>query len=512
MIKSLRWRLQLWYTALLLAIVGGFGSILYLQTRASKMQEIDTQLEAAVLYLEAKTGGLPPWELENRPPPPFPPMEKKGPKGGGLPFESKDKKGFKGGGPFPKLDPKERKDFKGPPPYDREQKLAELKLPRELDVPAVSPDGERAYFVIWRHDRTILKSLPLPEGLTSPPFNDSPPPQPRFEERGDFREVSLGGPRGTRIVVGRNIARERADLHAFAWQLTGVGALVLIIGLAGGFALASRIFRPIARMSAAASAISATNLSTRIDTKDVDVELAGLAKVLNAMFDRLEAAFERQQHFTADASHELRTPLAILRANAELALSQSRSAEEYRATIEACLRSGQRMSDLVQGLLTLARADAGNPGLKLEPVQFNEIVAECVNAVKPLAEQKKITLTADVSPATVRGDADSLAHLVDNLLSNAIGHNQAGGKVHVKLANGAVLTVADTGPGIAVKDRPHIFERFFRADKARARASGGTGLGLAICKAIVEAHDGTIDFECGDKGGTTFRVRLPLAV
>ena len=116
-------------------------------------------------------------------------------------------------------------------------------------------------------------------------------------------------------------------------------------------------------MSAAAEAISATNLSTRIETADVDVELAGLSHVLNAMFDRLEAAFERQQQFTADASHELRTPLAILRTNAELALSQARTAEEYRQTIEACLRAADRMSALVQGLLTLARADAGNPGL-----------------------------------------------------------------------------------------------------------------------------------------------------
>src|SRR5262249_25920406 len=185
--------------------------------------------------------------------------------------------------------------------------------------------------------------------------------------------------------------------------------------------------------------------------------------------------------------------LAILRANAELALSQARSPEEYRQTIDACLRAAHRMSALVQGLLTLARADAGNPGVQFQPVRLDEVAAECVALLTPLAAEKKITLTADLAPVTIRGDADSLAQMVNNLVSNAIQPNPPGGKVHVRpegrpsAANGtehggdtAVLTVTDTGPGIAEKGRPRIFERFFRVDKARSRASGGTGLGLAI--------------------------------
>jgi two-component system OmpR family sensor kinase len=457
MIKSLRWRLQIWYTGLLLIVVGGFGSILYYQMRASKLQEIDGQLEAAALVLDATVRNFPPYELDSKDPPPPMPKEK-GPKFG--------------------------------PPFE--------------------PKKKRAYFVIWRGDRSILKATAVPSGVPAAPVDDgSQSSRPTIKERGEYREVWMRGPRETRIVVGRIVAKEWADLHAFAWQLAGIGAAVLVVGLAGGFWLSARIFRPIAAMSAAASAISATNLSTRIETANVDVELAGLAQVLNAMFDRLEGAFERQQQFTADASHELRTPLAILRANAELALSQSRSPQEYRHTIETCLRAANRMSALVQGLLTLARSDAGALVMQFQSVRLDELIAECLTLFKPLADEKKITLTADLAPATVNGDPDSLVQLISNLLSNAIQHNHVGGKVHVGLTSAAVLTVTDTGPGIPEKDRPRIFERFFRVDKARARTSGGTGLGLAICQAIVTAHGGTIDFECAEQSGTTFRVTFP---
>jgi two-component system, OmpR family, sensor kinase len=491
MIKSLRWRLQLWYAALLLTVVGGYGSILYYQTCASKLQEIDSQLEAAALYLDATLRGIPPNELDGKEPRWF--KDKKGPPPP-RDFDAKD---------APR--PREKK----PPPKTRERWLADVALPRELD--GAGAEDERPYFAVWRADGTIIKAAPLPDGAPLAPGANSLFSRPRVTQRGDYREARMRGPHDTRILVGRPVAREWEALYAFGWQLAAIGVGVLIVGLAGGFWLAARIFRPITAMSAAASAISATNLSTRIETANIDVELAGLARVLNAMFDRLEAAFARQQQFTADASHELRTPLAILRANAELALSQSRSAEEYRSTIETCLRAANRMSGLVQGLLTLARSDAGNPRMRFEPVPLDEVVADCLTLFKPLADEKKIAVTADMSAVIVPGDPDALAQLVGNLLSNAIQHNHAGGTIHVRLAVSAeaVLTVADTGPGIPEKDQPRIFERFYRVDKARARASGGSGLGLAICKAIALAHGGSIDFDSTVDTGTTFRVRLP---
>jgi heavy metal sensor kinase len=307
---------------------------------------------------------------------------------------------------------------------------------------------------------------------------------------------------------------EQEQLRAFAWQLAGAGALVLAVGLAGGWVVSGRILRPVAAISGAASAISATNLSRRIDTAAVDHELAGLAAVLNATFDRLEAAFERQSRFTADASHELRTPLAVLRSQAELALSRPRSEPEYREALETCLRAAGRMAGLVDGLLTLARADAGKLDLRRQPVDLARVVEEGVSLVGPLAAAKSVSVSTRLAPAEVTGDPERLGQVVTNLLGNAVQYNRSGGQVLVGLRVGsgrAVLSVCDTGVGIPEADRPHVFERFYRADRARSRASGGSGLGLAICKSIVEAHGGVIDFETEPGRGSTFFVRLPCA-
>ncbi len=171
------------------------------------------------------------------------------------------------------------------------------------------------------------------------------------------------------------------------------------------------------------------------------------------------------------------------------------------------------MSALVEGLLTLARADAGKLELLRQPVDLRQVVEEGVALFRPLAEGKDVRLTANLAPAAVVGDGVRLAQVVTNLLSNAIHYNRAGGEVGVRLtveAGEALLAVSDTGCGIPEEDRPHLFERFYRVDKARSRASGGNGLGLAICKSVVEGHGGTIGFTTHAGRGSTFTVRLPV--
>ena len=244
----------------------------------------------------------------------------------------------------------------------------------------------------------------------------------------------------------------------------------------------------------------------------VDRELEELAEVLNETFARLEAAFERQTRFTADASHELRTPLAVVRGQAELALSRPRGPEEYRAALGSCLRASERMAALVDGLLVLARADAGKLDVGHTPVDFQQVVEETIDLLRPLAETKRLRLETDLHPAIVLGDSSRLTQVVTNLVSNAIQYNRPDGSVRVGLSaeDGRVeLTIEDTGAGIASEDCPHLFERFYRVDKARSRARGGYGLGLAICKSVVEAHGGTIGFRTELGRGSVFWVRLP---
>jgi heavy metal sensor kinase len=241
--------------------------------------------------------------------------------------------------------------------------------------------------------------------------------------------------------------------------------------------------------------------------------LADLARILNATFARLETAFEQQTRFTADASHELRTPLAIIRTQVEYALARARTPEQYRETMQTCLRASSRMTHLIEELLALARADAGKLDLQQQPVDLQALVEESVALFEPLADINQIHFQCDLQPAEVTGDATRLGQVITNLLSNAIKYNRPGGSVTVTLTRDpqhVVLTVADTGIGIPEEDVPHIFERFYRVDKARSRTSGGNGLGLAICRSIIEAHGGTIRLTTQLNKGSTFWVHLSV--
>jgi len=529
MIKSIRGRLQAWYALVLLTVVGTFAGVLFVQVRQARFQDIDRQLQAGVMYLDVNLRRFPVSELDpsrTDPGPPLrdkndgpPPRDKhfdKGPKNG-PPLDKRD--GFDKGGPDRKR-PDDKDWHPGPPPppkgKSREQLLAELVLPKEIAAPdddEIASADARHYFAVWRADGTLLKaSHPPPEGSFSErglaAFSD----RPRLADHGDQREAVMIGPEGSRILVGRPIARELAEVNAYAWQVAGAGVIVLGIGLLGGWLISGRIVRPIAMISATASAISANNLSGRIDTENVDSELAKLAAVLNDMFERLQSEFERQARFTADASHELRTPLAVIHSHAQLALSRARTAEEYRATIENCLLASTRMVSLVDGLMTLARADADKLQLSRKPVELGQLIADNIAMLEPVAETKKVTITADLAPVTIQGDGQRLAQVITNLLTNAIRYNRTTGQVFVKLRaedKDAVIEVSDTGCGIPDENQEQIFERFFRVDKARNRQSGGHGLGLAICKSIIAAHGGTVGFKSRWNEGTTFWVRLP---
>jgi signal transduction histidine kinase len=260
--------------------------------------------------------------------------------------------------------------------------------------------------------------------------------------------------------------------------------------------------------------IQATDLSRRIELPGPDDELKQLADTFDAMLARLDAAFDAQRQFTADASHELRNPLAIIRTNVDVALADPRAdPDDLRQALVVVKRAGDRMARLVDDLLALARRQ--EPTLEHEQVDLGVAVTEASDDFVVPAAARNIVLDRAIGPGVVViGDRDALKRAVANLLENAVRLAPAGSRI--RLATGsegdrAWIAVADEGPGISPEDQPHVFDRFWRADKGRARADGGTGLGLAIVRQIAESHGGQVRLQSKPGVGSSFVIWLPVA-
>jgi signal transduction histidine kinase len=302
-----------------------------------------------------------------------------------------------------------------------------------------------------------------------------------------------------------------STLRYYTFAALGV---LFVASLGVGWVIAGRVLRPIGRITSVARDIQATDLSRRIELAGPDDELKQLADTFDAMLARLDAAFAAQRQFVADASHELRNPLAIIRTNVEVALADpDADPQDLRHTITVVKRAGDRMSRLVDDLLALARRQ--EPTLEHERVDLGAAVAEASDDFLVPAEARGIVLDRAIAPeVVVIGDRDALKRAVANLLENAV--RLAPASTRIKLATGseggrAWIAVADEGPGIAAEDQQHVFDRFWRADKARSRADGGTGLGLAIVRQIAESHGGHVRLHSKVGVGSTFVIWLPIA-
>eukprot|EP00095_Tigriopus_kingsejongensis_P011914 snap_masked-scaffold3664_size7888-processed-gene-0.0 protein:Tk11914 transcript:snap_masked-scaffold3664_size7888-processed-gene-0.0-mRNA-1 annotation:"hypothetical protein" len=242
-------------------------------------------------------------------------------------------------------------------------------------------------------------------------------------------------------------------------------------------------------------------------------ELGVLSGVLNETFAQLEASFEHQVRFTADASHEMRTPIAVIVAKSQFALSRERSVEKYQEALQTCLDSAQHMRSLTDGLLELAKVDAGEFHLIKEAGNLEDLTREVVKMMEPLADEKAVTFRCDLKPVQMSYDGQKMRQALLNLLANSVKYNREGGEVIITLREsqgGATLRIRDTGVGMDAETCAQIFERFYRADKARTRTGKtGTGLGLAITRAIIEAHGGTISVTSEREAGSEFEVTLP---
>jgi len=301
-------------------------------------------------------------------------------------------------------------------------------------------------------------------------------------------------------------------LEGLAWLIP---AGVLLAAIASWF-MASRALQPVAALGKAASEIAVSSLDRRLPVQGTNDELDQLAVQFNETLARLERAVVEMKQFTASISHELRTPLAILRGEAEVALMQMSSAEHYRRVLASQLEEFEKLTRMINQLLTLARAESGEVQIAKEPVNVSQMVERLAEELEPVASSKHLRLSSKCEPdVTIDGDSGWIERIVLNLVDNAIKFTRPGGHVNVRVsknAHTAMLEVQDNGIGIAPEALPHIFERFYRTDPSRSNRADGAGLGLSLVKWAVDQHHGSIDVESTPGEGTRFRIKLPSRI
>jgi two-component system OmpR family sensor kinase len=457
--NSIRWRLQIWHGAVLLIVLTAFGFTAYQLAFENRFRMIDRDLQKATDRL----------------------------------FQACAPMGDAGKG-------------KSPPDFS--------KTPVEMLAMMNIPEPDDTYYAFLVNGAKLRASKNAPDEIP-PPL--SPSDGASIRMRGVLREQVLSRSPNMSLVIGRSVATDLDDLHRLAWIMGLVGAAVAAFGLIGGWWIANGTIRPIKDISATASKIAEDNLAERIRIPNAGNELGQLAQTLNSTFDRLHAAYEqlqralkRQTDFTADASHELRTPVSVILAETTSTLSRDRTGEEYKESMESIQRSARRMRQLTESLLALARLDSAHSSEHVR-CDVKTITNEIVESLRPLAEQHKVNLSQDLSPMQMNANPEQIGQVIENLLSNAIHYNRPGGSSRIKVAmeNGTpTIIVSDDGPGIPEQDLPHIFDRFYRADKSRSQSNGRVGLGLAITKAIVDAHKGSISVSSQPGKGSTFTVRF----
>jgi heavy metal sensor kinase len=455
-ILSIRWRLTLWYGAVLALVLAVFGASVYLMMRHALTSRLGAGLlmESAEVEQEigrARDGELLKTWLERR--------------------------------------------FAHHPGFD---------------IQVSTPQEEH----IFRSERIRESGLPV---LSSPPTPEQTLFIDRKLDRGRFYISNRGvvGPNGPLVVqVAAPLMQNDHELSELLTVLWFAGPLALVAALVGGYFLARRALAPVDRMTAEAGTITAAHLDRRLEVGKHGDELDRLALTLNGMIARLERSFEETRRFTADAAHELRTPLAVIHNAAEVALTGAHEADETHRFFEDILEEEERLKRLTEQLLFLCREDAGLIPEVRQPVSLDAIVRQAAEPMGELATANGVALkVGSLSPCRITGDPDGLRRLLFNLLDNAIKYTPEGGQVDVQCecrTSSAELTIADSGIGIPSEHIPHIFERFYRVDPARSREAGGTGLGLSICQVIAKSHGGTIRLESNTDKGTRVIVTLPL--
>lgn len=455
---SLRWRIQIWHGLLLVAVLTLLGIAAYRHQHTSELRRVDRELRERVAVIVDSLPLIGAWA---------------------------------------------RRDAGAEPPH--------FALPAGRAAMFDPKNMPAFYFLVWKRDGTEwARSAGAPPDAAMPERLAPGSLHEVDRTRGEYREAFTFTPPGECLLVGRSTGPELAALNEYLRGIITLGFAVLALGLGGGWWLTSRALRPLQAITATAERISDGQLSERIHAPEKDSELGGLAAVLDATFAKLEASFTQQAQFTADAAHELCTPISIIISHAQSGLRGGRSVTECREMLDACLRAAQRMQRLTQSLLELAQHDSDAGTMPKEPCDLATLARDTAELLRPATVEKQITLQLDLAPAACHANAQGIAQIILNLLVNALEHTPAGGSVTLKTSAGAthaMLAVTDTGQGIAAGHLPHLFDRFYRADPSRSRATGGSGLGLAISKAIADAHGAALEVTSNPGSGSTFTFR-----
>jgi heavy metal sensor kinase len=318
------------------------------------------------------------------------------------------------------------------------------------------------------------------------------------------------------VQVGQELGPLQETIEELRLIYLVVGPFAIFWLCLGCWLLAERTIAPIIEVTEAAQGITADNLTRRLPFGNYQDELSQMVACLNQMLDRLEKSFRRIRQFSGDASHELRTPLTILRGETEVTLRWAKTVDEFRDMLRSNMEEIDRMERIIESLLTLAKSEVGELTLEMKQLSLSDLIQELYLQSRVLCETKQIAVEMDLQvkeEVHIRGDELRLRQMFLNLISNAIKYTPENGELKIVLAQDgdfAMVDIVDSGIGIDAEHLAHIFDRFYRVDKARNRMDGGTGLGLAIVKWIAEAHGGGITVTSEVGKGSTFSVRLPV--
>jgi heavy metal sensor kinase len=389
-------------------------------------------------------------------------------------------------------------------------------------VGATAGGNDLVWVDVWTSDGQRVADRGRRPALPAPPGPPSAWPRTPVRLRlpnGDrvttlARPASVAG-RALYVRVGRSERFAHQELGEFATVLGLSLPFAFAVAAGAGYLLARRALAPVSAMTARAREITADRLEERLPVEDASDEFGQLAIVINDALARLERAFDTLRRFTADASHELRTPLTAIRSVGEVGLRERRTEAEYREMVGSILEETERLTTMADSLLLLSRADAGPADIRRTAIGLADLAREVSADLEVLAEEKRqqvrVVAAAEVD---VVADRVTLRQAVLNLLDNAIKHSPDGAAIEVVVRreqSDAVLEVVDNGPGIAPEHLAHVFERFYRVDRARSRSSGGAGLGLAIARWAVESNGGRIEVESEVQRGSVFRIVLRAA-